>query len=155
MTDIPEADLPMVNDTIETAYAILDKLRESHTPETTRLTRAMLLDLLAEHGGRALGGVWMIWAYAIAVGLDNKGLAVAALFPASDGSPDIGYARNAVTLARERDYSSMADLVDAVFTDQESHRTGANIERTSAALAMGAITYGDPGTPDAWRKNHA
>jgi hypothetical protein len=146
MTTPPDA---AVRAAIDTAFGILDILR-AKPPHANETTYAMLMKLTADHGGGALGAVWMIWARSIAIGIDNKGTPTTALFPESDRNPDLRYARNAVALARQKDAEGISELVDAVFRDQERQRSGASIPATSAFLAMGAVLHGEPGTPTEW-----
>lgn len=107
----------------------------------------MLLELTAKHGGGALGAVWMIWGRSIALGLAQQNQAVTTLFREEDGSPDLRYFRNAVTIARQTDAEGIAALVDALFRDQQARRTGATVARTSELLAVGAVRYGKPTKP--------
>lgn len=138
-----------VLDAIDTAFDILDLLH-LNPPGAPDSTRTMLLDLIGKHGSGALAGVWMIWGRSIALGLHEAQKPPAALYPDFDCKPDLYYARNVVVIANQTDPEGMAAMVDAVWRDQDSRRTGASIEGTSAVLAMAALQYGKPSTKTDW-----
>lgn len=147
MTNLPD---DVGRDVVTTAFDIVEMFRASggNAPEQAPASYRRLLDLTAKHGVPALGLVWLVWGHMIAMGLAESGTPDAALYAKLDGDPDLVYARRAVVLARQDDGEGMAELLMSLIRDQDRKRTGADIEGTSALLAMGAAQYGTATDPD-------
>lgn len=140
MTTLPDG---IAREAVDIAFDTLTEITKNigDLPHAIPPSYDRLTDFVLTHGGRALSAVWMVWARLISLGLDATGPATT-LFPHLDGNPDLSYARNAVTIAREQDRDAMDELVTAVVRDQQRRRTGANIEATSGFLITGAHQYG-------------
>lgn len=135
---------PVARAAIDAAFHIIELLR-AHGDDASGNAYHELSTLIDKHGPTALGAVWLIWGRVIALGLDDRKSAPAAMYSELDGDPRLDYARRAVILAKEENGEGMAQLLDAVIRDEHAHRTGATVHGVSAVLAIGAIHYG--GTP--------
>lgn len=132
----------------ETAFGIIDMIRTKVLPEDVPDVYKRLRVLIAKHGTRALGLVWLIWARLISLGLDESGKPDTALYAELDGDPDLAYVRRAVVLARQGNGDGMAELVEAAIRDEQRHRTGASIEVICSFLSVAAaVQYGRPTKP--------